>query len=233
VLPDAALPRHPGVATRAGAVAEELRRLIRAGELPAGTRLRQAEIAARFAVSTTPVREALTALAKEGYVLQDAHRGAVVFMPSAADLLENYDIRLGLEPRAAELAAARISAEELAEIEALHATMRTVGPADLPGYVRELNPRFHALICRAAGRPRLTELIAQLRDAAMVYTQLLVLRPQPPEYLAAAQDEHEAIVAALRARAPNRAAAAMRAHLQHSADQILGALEQTAPARAI
>jgi DNA-binding GntR family transcriptional regulator len=68
--------------TRSEAVAGELRRMIQSGEFPPGARLRQAEIAARFGMSTTPVREAFMILAQEGIVRQDAHRGVVVFQPS-------------------------------------------------------------------------------------------------------------------------------------------------------
>src|SRR4029450_9351025 len=63
--------------TRSAAVANELRRLIRSGELPAGAGLRQVDIAERFAVSTTPVREAFASLAKEGLVRRGARGGAV------------------------------------------------------------------------------------------------------------------------------------------------------------
>ena len=62
-------------ATRAAAVAEELRRLILSGELAPGTHLRQVELAERFNVSTTPVREALGLLARQGLVRHDVQKG--------------------------------------------------------------------------------------------------------------------------------------------------------------
>src|ERR1700742_4105097 len=95
--------------TRAAAVAEELRRLILSGELPAGTRLRQVELAQRFNVSTTPVREAFTVLARQGLVRHDVQRGVVVFTPTVGDVLENYEIRIALESLATEIAAKAIS----------------------------------------------------------------------------------------------------------------------------
>ena len=117
--------------TRAGAVAEKLRRLIQSGEIAPGSRLRQNELAERFGVSTTPVREAFAELAREGIVRLDAHRGATVFQPSLDELIEIYEIRGALEPLATELAAARATDEELAELEAIHLKMRrtTVLPA--------------------------------------------------------------------------------------------------------
>jgi DNA-binding GntR family transcriptional regulator len=211
--------------TRAGSVANELRRLIRSGELPAGTRLRQVDIADRFNVSTTPVREAFTSLAREGLVRQDAHRGVVVFVPSADDLEQNYELRIALEPLAAKIAATNITPEEIALLDQLLKEMRKAMRGDLSRYGSELNPRFHASIYDAARRPRLAEMISQLRDAAAAYTQLLSLKPQPKSYVQTAQDEHEEIVDALRARAPKRVSDAMTKHLSRNRDQILASLQ--------
>src|SRR4051812_23755405 len=94
--------------TVAGLVAERLRAQIVAGELPAGTKLRQVEIARRFDVSTTPVREALAALQREGLVRLHPQRGAVVFLPSVVDLREHYEIRAALEAVGAPPAAGRL-----------------------------------------------------------------------------------------------------------------------------
>src|SRR5262249_1521312 len=73
--------RDAGPRTRAEHVAERLREMIVGGELEPGARLRQADVAEWFDVSTTPVREAFTALAREGFVRQSAHRLVEVFRP--------------------------------------------------------------------------------------------------------------------------------------------------------
>src|ERR1700754_4571906 len=87
--------------TIAGQVAERLRAEIVAGERAAGSRLRQVEIARALHVSTTPVREALAMLQREGLVRLSEQRGAVLFLPSADDLREHYEIRAALESLAA------------------------------------------------------------------------------------------------------------------------------------
>jgi DNA-binding GntR family transcriptional regulator len=212
------------VSTRSAAVADELRRLIRSGELAPGERLRQVDIAERFGVSTTPVREAFTALAQEGLLIQDAHRGVVVFVPSPHDLQENYEMRIALEPLATELAAKSITPEELAQLDALLAEMREAVRSDVPRYGKELNPSFHRTIYAAARRPRLAETIEQLREAAAAYLQVLVAHELPREYLRQAQREHEEIVDALQAGASKRAAKIMTQHLQHNADRIMASL---------
>ena len=83
--------------TASEAVSERLRAEIQRGDLPPGTRLRQGEVAARFGVSTTPVREAFALLQAQGLVRIDPHRGAIVFLPTAKDAQELYEIRIALE----------------------------------------------------------------------------------------------------------------------------------------
>jgi DNA-binding GntR family transcriptional regulator len=210
--------------TRADAVAAELRRMILSGELAGGARLRQQEIAERFGVSTTPVREAFTSLAREGLVRQDAHRGVVVFEASPDDVRENFEIRAALESLAAELAAKAITDEELAALDELLSEMRKMIRRDPAYHNRVLNPQFHSIINAAARRPRLLALVENLRGAAATYQALLVNTDMTDEYVDAVQAEHEEIVAALRARAPKRAAQAVRKHVGHAEVEILKAM---------
>src|SRR4051794_23016002 len=115
--------------TRAGIVADQLRQMIKSGELPPGTHLRQAEFAERFGVSTTPVREAFVTLAREGLLRQDAHRGVVVFDASVEELAEVYEIRAVLEPLAAQIATKQLSDEDLDELARIIDEMRHAEPA--------------------------------------------------------------------------------------------------------
>ena len=201
--------------TRAEAVAGELRRMIQKGELPPGTRLRQADIASRFGTSTTPVREAFMMLAREGVVRQDAHRGVVVFEPSLDELNETYEIREALEALATELAARKLTDDDLGALETIVTQMRPAKPAR---YV-ELNRDFHRRIYAAAARPRLLEMIEQLRDIASSYIGLTVT-DYDPDYRDAVQAEHEAILEALRKRDAKRAGRLVRDHLRHNARHV-------------
>jgi DNA-binding GntR family transcriptional regulator len=215
----AAMPR-----TRAHAVAAALRGMILAGELPAGTRLRQLDVAKQFAVSTTPVREAFTMLAREGLVRQDVHRGVVVFAPSRDDISEAYSIRMALEGLAAELAAKRITDDELAELDELLVAMHQALKTDLDYHTRVLNPRFHSIIAKAARSPRLEELISSFRDAAVAYHSAIVEPSVDQDYLDEVQSEHAEIVAALRARNPRRASKIVRSHIEENRKRTLGAI---------
>jgi DNA-binding GntR family transcriptional regulator len=210
--------------TRSEAVAAELRRMILSGELPGGARLRQQEFADRFGVSSTPVREAFTALAREGLVRQDAHKGVVVFEASPEDVRENFEIRAALESLAAELAAKSITGEELAQLDELLSQMRKMIRRNPAEHNRVLNPRFHSIVNAAARRPRLLALIENLRGAAATYQALLVNTDLTDEYVDAVQAEHEEIVAELRAHSPKRAALAVRQHVGHAEAEILKAM---------
>lgn len=202
--------------TRAELVAGTLRRQIISGELPAGSRLRQVDIAEQLSVSTTPVREAFTSLAREGLVRKDAHRGVIVFMPTMEEIRENYEIRLALEPMATELAAAHLNPSTLARLDQLLDHMRE--PLEGP-QATNLNREFHRTIYEASHRRLLVQMIERLRDSSEAYVQLLAVE-HPPGYYDEVRSEHAAIVAALRARAPRRAHKAMAAHLGHNLAQI-------------
>jgi DNA-binding GntR family transcriptional regulator len=204
-------------ATRAGAVAAELRRQIQDGELEPGARLRQVETAEQMGVSTTPVREAFAALAREGLVRQDPHRGTVVFLPSLDELNENYEIREALEPLATKFAAERITEEELAELDALVAEMHGADSE----HQFSLNRNLHERIYAASRRPRLATLIANLRDSGAAYLNLVRV---DAVYTARSHDEHEAIVEALHKHNGKKAAALMAEHLKTSADVIAAAV---------
>ena len=207
-------------------VAAKLRVMIVSGELTPGRRLRQIDMARRFGVSTTPVREAFAALAREGLVEVDAYRGAVVFSPSLTDIRENYEMRIALERLATELAAIAISERDCAVLAGLLDEMAS-SLADRVRY-NELNRRFHLLIYETAQRPNLVRLIAQLRDAAAAY---LLLAPRD-DTIRDVSREHGEILGALRANESERAGAAMASHLKNSFENIMRAIPGLPAARA-
>jgi DNA-binding GntR family transcriptional regulator len=189
--------------------------MIRSRALGPGERLRQADIAARFGVSTTPVREAFAVLAQEGLVRQDAHRGVVVFEPSLEELTETFEIRQALEPLATALAAERLTEDDLAALGKIVAEMRTATPRTY----FELNRSFHRRIYAAAGRKQLFELIEQLRTVSTSYVAMSV-REYDPAYRDQVHAEHEDILVALIDRDGARAGELIRQHLQNNFDHI-------------
>ena len=103
--------------TKADEIGAALERAILFGELPPGTMLRQEQLAEQFGVSRTPIREALRRLDALGLVVFRPNRGVLVRAPSRDELRQTIVARAALEGAAAELAAARISPDQLSRLE--------------------------------------------------------------------------------------------------------------------
>ena len=208
--------------TMAEQIAVALREEIVNGQLAAGTRLRQNEIAQRFGVSTTPVREAFGLLQSDGLVQIDPHRGVRVFLPAIQDLIEHYEIRMALEMLAAEKAAVHFQAQDAPPLIALLDEMLATNNA--VRYV-ELNQQFHLRLYRLGERSRLVTLIEELRNASLAYNHLYAAAdvPRDAERLDA---EHREMLAACQANDPVRAANAVRHHIQQTIAHVTKLLEQ-------
>jgi DNA-binding GntR family transcriptional regulator len=205
--------------TVAGQVAEHLKADILSGRRAPGEKLRQVEIAQALGVSTTPVREALATLQREGLVRLHPQRGAVVFLPSVDDLREHYEIRAALESLATAKAAERFRPEWAPPLQELIEQMWEAPPA--PHYIA-LNQRFHTQLYDHSGRPQLVQMIAALRDASSAYLHIYRAREDFPA--ARLDSEHRKILAACVARDPERAAAATRVHLENTVEHVAARL---------
>lgn len=185
-----------------------LREEILAGELRGSSTLRQRDLAVRFGVSQTPVREALRRLESEGLVVSSAHRGALVAEACVGAVEENYQIRAALESLGARLAARAIGPDELDHLADLNVMMRAVGD-DRAAYGR-LNREFHFCIYQAADSPLLLSLMRLLWQSM----------PDGPQVLrshAESARQHEALIEALRAGDGPSAAEITREHILGSA----------------
>jgi DNA-binding GntR family transcriptional regulator len=209
--------------TTSEVVAARLRQEILRGELEPGTRLRQGALAERFGVSTTPVREAFALLQADGLVRIDAHRGAVVFRPSRDEVREFYEIREVLETLAVSLALPHLDDTRLDALQELIDEMRT--SVDDARW-EELNQRFHLDMYRVSGRERLCSMIANLRDGSSAYIHMFVAHQGPGER---ADDEHQRILDACRARDAAKARAAVREHMRHTVKAVIAYLDETSP----
>jgi DNA-binding GntR family transcriptional regulator len=141
-------------------VAALVRELVITGELAAGEQLRQRDLAQRFGVSQTPVREAMRRLESEGLLVCDTHRGFTVVVPDEGRLEENFRIRAALESLGASLAARRIDASGLARLRGLNDQIRALADDD-PAYA-ELNREFHFTVYEYAHSPLLLSLMRLL-----------------------------------------------------------------------
>lgn len=169
-----------------------IRQAILSGELPGGTRLVQADLAAKFGVSNTPVREAMRQLATEGLIQLDSFRGAVVHTPTLDEVREVYEARLLLEPVVMRKAVERITPAEIAKARELQQRMTTL---DDVGSWAVLNRQFHGLLMDAARSPRLATIVGWLGDAATAQVALSIKTDL--SRMAHGDDEHARILDAM------------------------------------
>lgn len=138
-------------------VANRLRQRIIEGDMAPGVKLNERELCEVMNVSRTPLREAIKMLAAEGLVELLPNRGAVVAQLDEQDVFDTFEVIAGLEGLSGELAARRITDQELAEIRALHFEMCAAhARRDLPTYYR-LNAAIHERINAAARNPVLAQ----------------------------------------------------------------------------
>jgi DNA-binding GntR family transcriptional regulator len=201
-----------------GQVTQRLRQLLVEGQIAPGAKLNERELCEQMKVSRTPLREAIKTLAAEGLVELLPNRGAISVQLGEADILNTFEVMAGLEGLSGELAAQRITPEELAEIQALHYEMKAAYTRrDLSAYYR-LNAAIHRAINAAARNPVLTATYQQ------VNARLQALRfrsNQDGEKWARAMQEHDRMIAALEARDGAALRAELVAHLGHKRDVVV------------
>ena len=189
---------------------ESIEEEIATGKLLPGTRLDEVDLATRFGVSRTPIREALRLLLGEGLVETRPQRGMVVAQVTPQRLIEMFEVMAELEAMCARLAARRMSDAELAEIEAAHEACRGSAAArDADAYFYA-NERFHYAIYAAAHNSFLFEQAAALQRKLRPYRRLqLRVRNRPQRSF----EEHQAILDALRESDADKAQQAIRSHV--------------------
>ena len=188
---------------------------IMSGEIGPGGRIGVDALARQLGVSQTPIREALGRLEAEGLVVKTHLVGySVAPQLSARQLAELYEMRLLIEPFAARKCAEVMPEAVIAQIEALCADMAGLANAEgLDAYAQfgQLDMAFHDQIAVSADNALLLQALAGLH--AHVHLFRLVREPRVTRTVL---DEHEALVAAIRARDPAAAEQAMRAHIERS-----------------
>ena len=198
-------------------VYDELYRRIVEGTLPPGSRISEADTASRLGVSRQPVREAFSRLHKLNLVSITPNRATVVALVSETAVLQARFVRKALETEIARIAAQGIAEHWLDELARLVERQVVAIAADDRLGFHELDDAFHATICDAVGYGFAWTLIRESK-AQMDRVRWLSLAFGAPTAL----DDHRRIVAAIRARDPEAAVAAVRAHL----DRILRILAQ-------
>lgn len=213
------------VQTKGEAAYEALRGAILSGRLQPGQRVTLQGLAGELGMSLTPVREALSQLATQGFVRQESNRGTVIAEYTRGTAEEIYRLRLTLEPLAVELAAMRAVDEDLdAMDEALDEVDAAVAEGRT-GDVPALNAAFHRRIYESARSPFLLEFIDRLWNGIPLQAISLVDRQDR------SSDEHHAIMDAVRRRYRKKAAKLLHAHIAGAAEQAMARLDRMAIGR--
>ncbi|BCR02962.1 GntR family transcriptional regulator [Desulfuromonas versatilis] len=183
-------------------ILETIREAILKGALKPGEKVAEPELAERFGISRTPIREAFRQLESEGYLSVIPRKGAVVASLSERDVEEFYAIKSILEGYAARIAAERLSERDLERLETINNNLEKLArDGDVKNFFRVHN-EFHELFIRAAGNDKLLELINQL---VLKFNRLRMASLSLPGRMEISVREHHKIIEAFRAQDGARA----------------------------
>jgi DNA-binding GntR family transcriptional regulator len=203
--------------TRASLVHRRLEAEIAEGRIEPGAKLDEQEIAERFGVSRTPVREAFRLLAADDLVELRGRQGAAVRTIGVHSLIEMFQVMGELEGLCARLAARRLTPKQKLTLTAIH--QRLVAAADGgTDMFYDVNQEFHEAIYEASCNAFLADQTRRLRNRVAAYRRRVT---RMPNRIADTLREHEAILDAIFAHDADRAHAAMRAHLTLLGDNLL------------
>lgn len=206
----------------------DLRLEILKGVHPAGTRLREEQLAETLGLSRTPVREALRRLESDGLVTLTPNRGAEVVRLGVEDFEEILEVRSVLESHAARRAAERKDVD-VAPLRALCAAMEyQLSALDADGYdeITRLNMEFHRAIHRAGGHRLIPDLLSRVIEVPLV-------RRTFDQYTSAELErsfmQHRELVEAIDVGDGDWAEAVMRSHVRAARAALLRVVTEPGP----
>jgi DNA-binding GntR family transcriptional regulator len=209
---------------------EAIRERILSGDFKPGDWLRQEELSQQFAVSHTPVREALDRLVSDGLAERVPHKGVRVSTIDEKDIAEVYCLRLLLEPLVGRLAAINISEAQLKNLGAIvDKAKKMISLEDMPPR-RHLNREFHSIICKACGSEmleRLCEIIWNRFPDWMLYEGLYRHPKSLKLRLEREIKEHRALLDAIAERNVNLAEQLSASHIKGTKEDLIEVFEIT------
>ena len=208
------------------AVRERIERMILTGEICAGDRLNENELAAEMHVSRAPVREATRALSEAGLLTIVRNRGAFVREISLEEALDLYDLRSGYARVAGRQAALRASAKQIETLEDLWSQMEAARKAGASDAYYDINRNFHAGIVAATGNARLIEMHEANEKELMLFLRRGVIGPLR---LDASNRDHRRMLDGIIQRDEKLAARAFEEHVMAGKQRMLDTLSWRNP----
>jgi DNA-binding GntR family transcriptional regulator len=196
-----------------------LRRQILSGKLGPGSPLNQNELATRFRLNRSQVREALTALAEERLVRMRPYATAVVAPFSLDEFQELHEIRIALEPMLSRLALPAVTRQHVLQMRRLIETMAetTDGATWL-----DSNDEFHGILFRLANRPWLVEIVDRARRLNSRYNRVLVFELEDRH----GEQDHRDILEAIESQDSKALETRLISHIKSGHDVVLQHLVQ-------
>lgn len=195
----------------------QLRQAIARGEMAPAQRLVENELAEQFGVTRASIRAALIDLASEGLVERIRNRGSRVRVVTVEEAVAITECRMVLEGLCAAKAAVEASDDQLTELTELGEAMSKAVADGEPVTYSELNHELHDRIRQFSGQQVAVELLERLNAQLVRHRFQLALRPGRPQQ---SLSEHLAMIEAIRARDPQAAEEAVRAHLMSVIDAL-------------
>ena len=194
-------------------ILETIRDAILSGHLSPGEKVTEPELAERFGISRTPIREAFRQLESEGYLTVIPRKGAVVVTFSDKDIAEFYAIKSILEGFAARQACMRLADREIERLAAINDRLRQLAESgDVKQFFR-VHDDFHELFIRASGNSTLFDLVTTL---VKKFQRLRIASLSYPGRMDRSVTEHDKIIEAFRARSVELAENLVRENAEDS-----------------
>ena len=195
-----------------------LRQAILTGEMKPGERLLEIHLANKLGVSRTPIREAIRMLELEGLVIMVPRRGAQVAQITEKSMSDVLEVRCALDELAVELACERITEEEKTELAETCKAFEKATATKQVHVIAKADVEFHDIIFKAAGNPRLTQMINNLAEQMYRYRFEYIKDESQHQMLV---EEHKHICESISNRDIAAAKEAIRTHIENQEKSII------------
>lgn len=193
------------------------------GKLPQNTALKQTLLAERYGVSRIPIRDTLQRLKNDGWLSNHGKSSVMIRPLNSSDAEDLYLMRLHLEPMLLGHAIPNINFETLGKAQDILLKLKSSEPRDILQQ-GELNWQFHRCLYLPADRPALFDTVTQLHQLCARY---IGFQEMELDYLSHSQNEHEALLTALREDERQKANKVLTEHIRIAGEQLVRYLKQS------
>ncbi len=191
-----------------------------------GERLNIKELADKLGTSRTPVKDAINRLASEGLIELRPRSGTFVAELSPDDITETFEVRLGLECLAAEIAIERATPETILKLKELVAAMEIpVTNQRERAYHEQKNTEFHSFIVEMSGNRKLIEVYRSI-NAHVKFARIHYPADTLAYHLEAEKRDHREILDALESKDEDRLVRLLKQHIRAGAQALVKELRR-------